>query len=355
MSSAVTSWGRMSGTILPGPAPAPPPPPLPPPRAKGHSRLDSGDTRPCPGRPPFYRSLTVATPLLRLLPRPAASGPQGGQREDKATGQRSDAPRRMRGDVMARPGHRPAAGSGRTSQSSRWTRCSRRWSRACGSVRGLSPSDRTNRLSANGPGPDSSRGSAPADRGCRCQDRPALDAGVLVSAHVYLRMTPKAPRLIAHEMERIVEQLDGVDLRAQAGNGVVWKSNDAAFETSRAMEAGHRVAREIANTAGRGEPQVEAAAAGASQGIVQRDARRPCLREPDESVPTAGSSRSSRRHAWSSTIGTTCATCPYSTVKPAGSPSRASGTSDNPPTARAAQWTSAPTGASWCSPRKPAI
>jgi Tol biopolymer transport system component len=69
--------------------------------------------------------------------------------------------------------------------------------------------------------------------------------GSLVSADVYLKPSLDAAELIAHEMEHILEQLDGVDLQAQAGNGVVWKSGDGAFETRRATEAGRRVAREI--------------------------------------------------------------------------------------------------------------
>ena len=95
--------------------------------------------------------------------------------------------------------------------------------------------------------------------------------GTLVSAHVYLRMTPQVPRVIAHEMEHIIEQLDGIDLRAQAGNGVVWKSRDTSFETRRAIEAGLLVAQQVARVAGRGEPQVEAAAGAAPLAIVQRE------------------------------------------------------------------------------------
>jgi Tol biopolymer transport system component len=67
----------------------------------------------------------------------------------------------------------------------------------------------------------------------------------LVSAHVYLKPSLDAAELIAHELEHILEQLDGVDLQVQAGNGVVWKSGDGDFETRRAIEAGRRVAREI--------------------------------------------------------------------------------------------------------------
>jgi Tol biopolymer transport system component len=69
--------------------------------------------------------------------------------------------------------------------------------------------------------------------------------GSLVSAQVYLKPSLDAAELIAHELEHILEQLDGVDLQAQAGNGVVWKSGDGAFETRRAIETGRRVAREI--------------------------------------------------------------------------------------------------------------
>ena len=69
--------------------------------------------------------------------------------------------------------------------------------------------------------------------------------GVLVAAHVFLSPTPTAVELIAHEVEHVLEQLDGVDLEAQAGSGNVWKRADGAFETRRATEMGRRVAREV--------------------------------------------------------------------------------------------------------------
>jgi hypothetical protein len=69
--------------------------------------------------------------------------------------------------------------------------------------------------------------------------------GVLVAAHVFLSPTPNAVELIAHEVEHVLEQLDGVDLEAQIGSGNVWKREDGAFETRRATEVGRRVAREV--------------------------------------------------------------------------------------------------------------
>jgi Tol biopolymer transport system component len=66
-----------------------------------------------------------------------------------------------------------------------------------------------------------------------------------VAADVYIRSSSNSTELIAHELEHIIEQLDRVDLAVQAGNGAVWKSDRAHFETRRAIETGRRVAREI--------------------------------------------------------------------------------------------------------------
>jgi len=69
--------------------------------------------------------------------------------------------------------------------------------------------------------------------------------GILVAAEVVLSRTPDAVELIAHEVEHILEQLDGVDLRAHVGSGLVWRRDDGAFETRRATDVGRRVAREV--------------------------------------------------------------------------------------------------------------
>ena len=69
--------------------------------------------------------------------------------------------------------------------------------------------------------------------------------GAVVAAHIFLNLSPDAVELIAHEIEHVLEQLDGVDLQAQVGSGSVWKREDGAFETRRATEAGLRVPREM--------------------------------------------------------------------------------------------------------------
>jgi len=85
-----------------------------------------------------------------------------------------------------------------------------------------------------------------------------FQGNVLVTASVYLKHSANAAELLAHELEHILEQLDRVDLQAQAGNGAVWRSDRISFETRRAVEAGRRVTREIMDAAGSVEPRTTA-------------------------------------------------------------------------------------------------
>jgi hypothetical protein len=73
----------------------------------------------------------------------------------------------------------------------------------------------------------------------------------LVSASVYVDVSPDAASLLAHEFEHILEQLDGVNLGEQADNEAVWKNGENSFETRRAIEAGQRVSRELMDRPGR--------------------------------------------------------------------------------------------------------
>jgi Tol biopolymer transport system component len=117
--------------------------------------------------------------------------------------------------------------------------------------------------------------------------------GVLVSANVFLPPTPDAVELIAHEVEHVLEQLDGVDLEAQAGSGHVWKRADGAFETRRATEVGRRVAREVELASGAlllagariGSPQT---IGGQFVTLVQRDGLARPLDAPSARVSAHG-------------------------------------------------------------------
>jgi hypothetical protein len=89
-------------------------------------------------------------------------------------------------------------------------------------------------------GPNSSRAGAMTS----IQQRP----GGRIEAIVQVGVSKRTAELIAHELEHIIEQLDGVDLRAKsrlAASGVrrVWDLG--AYETERAIATGLRVAREI--------------------------------------------------------------------------------------------------------------
>ncbi len=69
-----------------------------------------------------------------------------------------------------------------------------------------------------------------------------------IEAVVRVGMSHRTAELIAHEIEHIIEQLDGVDLRAKSrlpASGVrhVWDLD--AYETTRAIATGLRVAREL--------------------------------------------------------------------------------------------------------------
>src|SRR5215470_17194566 len=52
--------------------------------------------------------------------------------------------------------------------------------------------------------------------------------GELVSVDIHLTPFDDPVELIAHEIEHVIEQLDGIDLDAQARTGTVWKREDGA-------------------------------------------------------------------------------------------------------------------------------
>jgi Tol biopolymer transport system component len=87
--------------------------------------------------------------------------------------------------------------------------------------------------------------------------------GAHITAEVYLPVSQRTVELIAHEVEHIVEQLDGVDLNTQAGSGAAWRTPSGAFETARAVETGRRVAHEVQRGAAKtGRDKVSTSVAG---------------------------------------------------------------------------------------------
>jgi hypothetical protein len=97
------------------------------------------------------------------------------------------------------------------------------------------------------------------------------------TAHVYVRAGVHTVQLIAHEMEHIIESLDGVDLGAHTEGGSVWKY-PGGFETLRAVEMGRRVEREVKKAPLPGRPHdrsIDALAATGSEPftVVQQNDR----------------------------------------------------------------------------------
>ncbi len=71
--------------------------------------------------------------------------------------------------------------------------------------------------------------------------------------HAVMTITPAGhtPELIAHEVEHVIEQVDGVDLASMSRLGATGVrqcdcGDFSAFETTRAIRTGQRVAREVA-------------------------------------------------------------------------------------------------------------
>ena len=72
--------------------------------------------------------------------------------------------------------------------------------------------------------------------------------GGRVEALVHVTPSTRSVELISHELEHIIEQLDGVNLRAKSrlrASGVRLTADADTFETRRAVLTGERVAREV--------------------------------------------------------------------------------------------------------------
>jgi hypothetical protein len=70
-----------------------------------------------------------------------------------------------------------------------------------------------------------------------------------LAAEIEIRSVSEMTELIAHEFEHLLEQIDGVDLNALSKAGEARRLTDGAFETERAIAAGHQVAGEVVDNA----------------------------------------------------------------------------------------------------------
>ena len=73
-----------------------------------------------------------------------------------------------------------------------------------------------------------------------------------ITAAIEVPICRDAPELIVHEMEHVLEQMDGLDLAAlsRVRKADVRQGADGAFETGRALRAGERAVAELQATSG---------------------------------------------------------------------------------------------------------
>ena len=79
--------------------------------------------------------------------------------------------------------------------------------------------------------------------------RLATKPGAALAADVYIGQHDKVVELIAHEIEHIIERLEGIDLIqiARRAPNVVWATAGSEYETRRAIRSGLTVASEVMN------------------------------------------------------------------------------------------------------------
>ena len=70
------------------------------------------------------------------------------------------------------------------------------------------------------------------------------DSG-FIRARILLTPSVNSVELLAHELEHVVEQIEGVDLAALARTGGATRGDDGFFETARARDAGRTAASEV--------------------------------------------------------------------------------------------------------------
>ena len=69
------------------------------------------------------------------------------------------------------------------------------------------------------------------------------------TADIEITEPAQVTELLAHELEHVIEQIDGVNLPALAGRGEAHRLRDGAFETERAVTTGLLVAGEVFDNA----------------------------------------------------------------------------------------------------------
>jgi hypothetical protein len=83
------------------------------------------------------------------------------------------------------------------------------------------------------------------DVGARAQARITRHESGAIRVEITIRFGEDYSELVAHELEHVLEQIDGVDLPGETVSRQAWLLDDGAYETRRAIDAGVRARHEV--------------------------------------------------------------------------------------------------------------
>jgi hypothetical protein len=89
----------------------------------------------------------------------------------------------------------------------------------------------------------------PVGSGRRARAVIRAEASGAVTAAIEIHTGAELPEMLGHELEHVIEQIDGVNLRTLERHGDAHRLEDGAFETKRALLKGRRVSAEVADNA----------------------------------------------------------------------------------------------------------
>ena len=85
----------------------------------------------------------------------------------------------------------------------------------------------------------------PDERTARAETRLERYEAGAIRAEIVIRFSENYPEMLGHELEHVIELMDGLKFSAEHAAGRAWLSAAGSFETERARAAGARVQQEF--------------------------------------------------------------------------------------------------------------
>ena len=86
---------------------------------------------------------------------------------------------------------------------------------------------------------------APDERTARAETHLERYEAGAIRADIVIRFSENYPEMLGHELEHVIELMDGLKFSAEHAAGRAWLSEAGSFETARARAAGARVQQEF--------------------------------------------------------------------------------------------------------------